>query len=88
MSVNEYAKAIMLGSDYRPALSKEACKQLLNLGWELGRQGNNLNQIARHLNAGTKTTEQANNALAVLGDELSEAYRAVYNTLANGREYD
>lgn len=88
VSVNEYAKAVMLGSDYRPPLSKEACRQLLALGWELGRQGHNLNQIARHLNAGSKTPEQANNALAVIRDELGDAYRAVFDTLANGREYD
>ena len=87
VSVNEFAKAAMLGGDYRPPLSKEVCRQLLALGWELGRQGHNLNQIARQLNAGSKTPEQANNALAVISDELSQAYRAVFDTLANGREY-
>jgi len=77
---------VLLGSDYRPPLNKELCRELFNLNRELGRQGTNLNQIAKQLNAGIKTPDQAHNAVAVLTDELTLVYRAVYTTLMNGQE--
>lgn len=86
MTVNVYAKAVLLGSDYRPPLNKELCRELFNLNRELGRHGTNLNQIARQLNAGIKTPGQAHNAVAALTDELTQVYRAVYSTLMNGQE--
>ena len=86
VNVNVYAKAVLLGSDYRPPLNKELCRELFILNRELGRQGTNLNQIAKQLNAGIKTPDQAHNAVAFLLDELTLVYRAVYTTLMNGQE--
>jgi len=86
VTVNVYAKAVLLGNDYRPPLNKELCRELFILNRELGRQGTNLNQIAKQLNAGIKTPDQAHNAVAVLTDELTLVYRAVYTTLMNGQE--
>ena len=84
VTVNVYAKAVLLGNDYRPPLNKG--RELFILNRELGRQGTNLNQIAKQLNAGIKTPDQAHNAVAVLTDELTLVYRAVYTTLMNGQE--
>ncbi len=84
LTVSEYIRAAVLGADYRPPLSKELCSSLLALHRELTKQGSNLNQIARQLNAGLITPDRAEQLLASLMPELSKAYTAIYETLANG----
>ena len=88
ITVNEFAKAVMLGSDYRPPLSAELFSCLLDLHRELTRQGTNLNQIARQLNAGILNHDRVYQLLAALAPELTKAYAAIYATLANGRAGD
>lgn len=86
LRINDYVRAAVLGLHYRAPLSKEVRKELAALNRELGRQGTNLNQIARHLNTGIKTPAQANNAVAVLQDDLREVYQALFAVLMNGKE--
>lgn len=88
LSMNEYIRASVLGADYRPPLSTELYHSLLDLYRELTRHGTNLNQIARKLNAGFLSTEDASRLLAALAPELSRVYTAIYQTLANGRDGD
>jgi hypothetical protein len=83
--VNEFAKAALLGSDYKPPLSAELFTCLLDLHRELTRQGTNLNQIARQLNAGIIYHDKAYQLLAALAPELTKTYTAIYTVLANGR---
>jgi len=52
ISVNRFVLASALGSDYRPPANRELTRALLRVYRELNAQGNNLNQIARQLNAG------------------------------------
>lgn len=52
ISVNRFVLASTLGSKYRPPADPELLKALFALNRELTAQGNNLNQIARQLNAG------------------------------------
>ena len=52
MSVNRFVLAAALGSDYRPPADPQLTRALLRMYRELNAQGNNLNQIARQLNAG------------------------------------
>ncbi len=85
ITVNQYAKAALLDSEYRPPLPPELRGQLLDLYRELTRHGTNLNQIARQLNTGTMATEEASDALGALKAELRETYQAVCTALANGR---
>jgi hypothetical protein len=52
-STNGYVRAAALGSSYCPPRDPELKRILLGLARELTAQGNNLNQVARRLNAGT-----------------------------------
>ena len=51
-TLNSYARAAMLGSDYPPPRDPELVKALRKYYFELHMQGINLNQIARNLNGG------------------------------------
>lgn len=88
LSINEYIRASILGPDYRPPLQPELCSRLLDLGRELVRQGNNLNQLTRQFNAGVITPEGARDLLAVIALTLTKTYAAIRETLANGRNPD
>ena len=64
-------------------------RQLLqNISRELGRQGTNLNQIAKHLNAGIASPEQGDSMLAIIARSLLAAHKAVRHALAEGRSED
>jgi hypothetical protein len=52
LSVNEYIRAMALGENYTPPNSAELVSSLLALSRELTAQGNNINQIAKHMNGG------------------------------------
>jgi hypothetical protein len=61
---------------------------LKNVSRELGRQGNNLNQIAKHLNASTASPEQGESMLAMLARSLLSTHAVVRQNLADGRKYE
>ena len=71
-----------------PGLDPDRNKLLHKIHFELNRQGNNLNQIAKHLNAKTATPEQGDSMLAILGRSLLSAHRAVRQVMTEGRRYE
>jgi hypothetical protein len=83
-TTNSYIRASALGSQYRPPLDPALAKALLGLGRELTAQGNNLNQIARQLNAGIRLPGQGP-MLDVLAASMQETYRDIRRALAHGR---
>jgi len=86
LSTNAYIKAAAMGSDYRPPKDlefKDLMRQTLR---ELLRHGNNLNQIARHLNAHIATPDQAANAVEAIRPDYIRTLKTVRSTLAEGME--
>jgi hypothetical protein len=80
-STNSYIRATVLGSDYKQPINPELQKTLLMLNRELTAQGNNLNQIARHLNEGAATPSQGVAMLDAIRRPLVQALLAVKNAL-------
>ena len=87
LSVNEYIRASVLGDGYVSTIDPERQKLLHNLSRELGYQGNNLNQIAKHLNAGGES-QQGEGMLAELFDSLVDAHNAVRSAMAERKLYE
>ncbi len=85
LTVSEYVRVSALGPTYASSIDPEKRQQLLNLNRELSRQGTNLNQIAKHLNAGIVSPEQGESMLAILARALLGAHMAVRKALAEGR---
>lgn len=86
LSVNELIRATTLGADYRPPLNPELVRALLALNRELTAQGNNLNQIAKHLNGGRATEAEAETMLGIIARSMLKTHKAIRTALAKGRE--
>lgn len=85
-TTNAYIRASVLGSTYQAPLNHELRARLLELFRELTRQGNNLNQIAKHLNANTTADKpQGESMLERLGQSLLATHRAIRQALTQGR---
>jgi Mobilization protein NikA len=82
-SINGYIRAAALGSSYRPPCDTELKRILLVLARELTAQGNNLNQVARRLNAGIAPAMHGA-TLEALTSSLKETLRHVREALARG----
>lgn len=87
LTVSEYIRASALGPGYAATIDPMKRQLLQDAIRELNRQGNNLNQIARHLNAGNLTTDQAERELSRLEQSLIAAQRAVRAALTEGKSY-
>jgi hypothetical protein len=85
LTLSEYFRASILGPEFVSNIDPVRQKQLQDISRELGRQGNNLNQIAKHLNAGSASPEQGESMLAMLARSLLSAHKAVRHALAEGR---
>jgi len=85
LKLSVYARAALLGADYVAKHDPVRRKRLQDLSTELGRQGNNLNQIARQLNSGLITQDEAFALLNDLGNSLISAHNAVRLTLTEGK---
>jgi len=85
LTLSEYFRASILGPEFVSNIDPVRQKQLQDISRELGRQGNNLNQIAKHLNGGTASPEQGESMLAMLTRSLLSAHKAVRHALAEGR---
>ena len=83
ISVNRFVLASALGSDYRPPADPELTRALLRIYRELNAQGNNVNQIARQLNAGVVLPGQ-DAMLSTLSLSIQETLRHVRDALAEG----
>jgi hypothetical protein len=83
-TLNSYARAAMLGSDYTSPRDPELVKALRKYYFELHMQGINLNQIAKNLNGGFISDEECEAAIADIRDAISGIWRAVGQTLGHG----
>ena len=86
LTVSEYIRASVLGAGYLSAIDPVKRQLLKNVSRELGRQGNNLNQIAKHLNAGVALPEQGNSMLAMITRSLLSAHQIVRQALTEGMQ--
>jgi hypothetical protein len=84
VSTNTYIRAASLDSDYKQPLTPELKKTLLVVVRELTAQGNNLNQIAKHLNGGMATPNQAMSMLDSIRVPLVRALLAARNAIVQG----
>ena len=87
LSLSEYIRVSVLGDVYVSTVDPERQKLLLNLSRELGHQGNNLNQIAKHLNTGGES-QQGEGMLAAIFDSLVDAHNAVRRAMAERKRYE
>jgi Bacterial mobilisation protein (MobC) len=87
-SVNEYVRNVVLDGNYRSPLPPDVYRELLACKLELTRQGNNLNQIARQLNAGLIDDDEALYQLNELAPSLLMAHATLNDVLTNGRTED
>ena len=85
LKLSAYARAALLGADYVARHDPVRRKLLQDLSTELGRQGNNLNQIARQLNSDLIQADEAYALLNDLGNSLIAAHNAVHLTLTEGK---
>lgn len=87
LTLSEYIRASALGPGYAATIDPMKRQLLQDAIRELNRQGNNLNQIARHLNAGDMEPDQGQRELSRLEQSLIAAQRAVRAALAEGKVY-
>lgn len=87
LTLSEYIRASALGPGYAATIDPMKRQLLQDAIRELNRQGNNLNQIARHLNAGDMEPDQGERELSRLEQSLIAAQRAVRAALAEGKSY-
>jgi len=87
-TINSYIRASVLGSDYKPPVAPELRKLLLAVLRELNAIGRNVNQIARHLNAGLARPEQGIAMLDAIRVPLIRALYKVRDALTNKPSHD
>jgi hypothetical protein len=85
LSVNEYIRAKALGETYTPPNSVELVRALLALSRELTAQGNNINQIAKHMNGGKASPAEAEGLLGAIARSMLMTHKAVRVALSQGR---
>jgi len=86
ISLGRYIRASALGSHYKPPTDPELIKTLLMLARELTGQGNNLNQIAKHLNSNIITQAQGDSMMDVLGRSIVKTLHYVRKALSQGNK--
>ncbi len=85
LTVSDYIRAAVLGAGYLSAIDPVRQELLKKISRELGYQGNNLNQIAKHLNTGKAPIDEGNSMLAIIARSLLPAHQAVRQALAAGK---
>jgi hypothetical protein len=85
LTLSEYFRASILGPEFVSNNDPVKRELLKNISRELGRQGNNLNQIAKHLNAKMASLDQGNSMLAMIARSLLSAHQAVRQALTEGK---
>jgi hypothetical protein len=86
ISLGRYIRASALGSHYKPPTDPELIKTLLTLARELTGQGNNLNQIAKHLNGNIITQAQGESMMDILGRSIVKTLHYVRKALSQGNK--
>jgi hypothetical protein len=84
-SLNAYVRASVLGSDYTPPADPELTQALLKLNFELTKQGVNINQVARQLNAGLISPAQAEAMMVILTRSTLQIHKAIREAMAQGK---
>ena len=82
MTVSDYVRLVLLK---QPGLDPERNGLLNKVHFELTKQGTNLNQIAKQLNAGTVTNGQGASMVAMISRSLRMAHQVVLDALSEGR---
>ncbi|MCL2505526.1 MAG: plasmid mobilization relaxosome protein MobC, partial [Alphaproteobacteria bacterium] len=80
-----YIRASVLGAGYVSAIDPTKHQLLINIQRELNKQGTNLNQIAKHLNAGILNPFQGKDHLSLLARSLLNAHSSVRLALSESR---
>jgi len=88
ISLGRYIRATVLGSDYTPPIDRELTNALLMLNREFTSQGNNLNQIAKHLNGSTITETQGHSMMDILGRSMLRTHKRIRQALSHGQTED
>jgi len=86
ISVSEYVRQASLGSHYTPPHDPDLADALRSTLVELTRHGTNLNQIAKHLNVGSQTPDQAEGVLSIIYPAYLRTLSKVRKALARGTE--
>ena len=84
-SVNGYIRAAALGTDYKQPHDPARTKALLATNRELTAQGSNINQIAKHMNAGKVHPTEAEGILGAIARSILQTHKAVRAALTLGR---
>lgn len=87
VTVNHFVLAAALNSDYKPPRNPELIKALLAANRELTAQGNNLNQIAKHMNSSQARPDEGNSLLAIIVRSMLNTHKAVREALAGSKTY-
>jgi hypothetical protein len=82
LSTSQYVRLMLLKS---PLLDPERNSLLHKVHFELTKQGTNLNQIAKQLNAGAVTNGQGASMVAMISRSLMTAHQAILQALSEGR---
>ncbi len=88
LTISEYVRASVLGAGYVSAFDPVKRQLLRDIGRELGKQGGNLNQIAKQLNQKFITADQGETMLGHLARSLLSAHEAVRQALTAGKEME
>ena len=85
LKLSDYIRASVLGAGYVSAIDPAKRQLLINIQGELNKQGSNLNQIAKHLNAGILNPLQGKDTLSLLARSLLNTHSSVRQALTEGR---
>ena len=86
VSTNAYIRAAAFGSEGRHPRNADLLNVLRALNLELTRQGNNLNQIAKHLNNGAASPTEAEGMLGAIARSHIQTHKKIRAALADGQE--
>ena len=87
LTISDYIRASVLGPGYVSNIDPQKRQILITISRELARQGLNLNQIAKRLNAGFHPKSEIP-ALAILAKSLLVTHRTLWDALNEGRSMD
>lgn len=84
LSINEYLRASVLGSNYKPPINPALHQALLMLNRELTAHGRNLNQIAKRLNSRMVNPDEGISSLEAIRAPLTTTLATLKLVLTRG----
>ena len=85
VSVGRFILDTVLGAEAKPRPDPAWTQALLATNLELTRQGNNLNQIAKHMNGGKVAPAEAEGLLGAIARSMLMTHKAIRAALTQGR---